>query len=88
MTGPCLGDSYIRFEVLCCIHITLLCLQHDLDDRPNMTSVFEMLSSETILPQPKEPSFLIEKVTIKGESILEMKTSTSYNEVSISTDAR
>ena len=54
-----------------------------------MASVVVMLSSETILAQPKEPGLLIEKVTIKGESILEMKTSTSYNEVSISTlDAR
>ncbi|KAG5020599.1 hypothetical protein JHK87_016454 [Glycine soja] len=61
----CLGDSYVISEALRCIHIGLLCVQHLPDDRPNMTSVVVMLSSESVLPQPKEPVFLTEKVSVE-----------------------
>ncbi|XP_061350104.1 G-type lectin S-receptor-like serine/threonine-protein kinase At4g27290 [Gastrolobium bilobum] len=73
-----LVDSCIVSEALSCIQIGLLCLQHHPDDRPNMTSVVVMLSSENALPQPKEPGFLIRKASIQGEH------SSSGNEVTIS----
>ena len=71
-------DSCIPSEAVRCIQIGLLCLQRDPRDRPNMTSVVVMLSSETTLPQPKEPGFLLEKVSYEGEQ------SFSINEVTIS----
>ena len=83
-----LRDSCILSEAVRCIQIGLLCLQRHPDDRPNMTSVVVMLSSENIVPQPKEPGFLIEKVSHEGEQSSGGKTS-SINEVTISLlDAR
>ncbi|XP_061350020.1 G-type lectin S-receptor-like serine/threonine-protein kinase At4g27290 [Gastrolobium bilobum] len=78
LIDKCLGDSCIISEALRCIQIGLLCLQHHPDDRPNMTSVVMMLSGENALPQPKEPAFLIRKVSIEGEH------SSSVNEVTVS----
>ncbi|KAL5147539.1 G-type lectin S-receptor-like serine/threonine-protein kinase [Glycine soja] len=78
----CLGDSYVISEALRCIHIGLLCVQHLPDDRPNMTSVVVMLSSESVLPQPKEPVFLTEKVSVEEHFGQKMYYST--NEVTIS----
>ncbi|KAI9079128.1 hypothetical protein K1719_038854 [Acacia pycnantha] len=73
---------YIESEVLRCIHIGLLCLQYHADDRPNMTSVVIMLNSEGVLPEPREPGFLLENIPIRGESS-NNNTSPSSNEVSI-----
>ncbi|KAL8058643.1 hypothetical protein ABFX02_03G033000 [Erythranthe guttata] len=45
-------------DMMKCIHIALLCVQPDADDRPTMASVAVMLGSSTItLPIPKEPGF-------------------------------
>ncbi|KEH19637.1 S-locus lectin kinase family protein [Medicago truncatula] len=74
----CLEDgSYIQSEVLRCIHIGLLCVQQYANDRPTMTSVLVMLTSDSTLPQPKEPIFLTDEFTS------EQKISYSTNEVSI-----
>ncbi|CAK9160390.1 unnamed protein product, partial [Ilex paraguariensis] len=53
-------DSCILPEIFRCIHVGLLCVQHLPEYRPNMSSVVLMLSSESVLPQPKQPGFLIE----------------------------
>ncbi|XP_057972645.1 G-type lectin S-receptor-like serine/threonine-protein kinase At4g27290 [Malania oleifera] len=44
-------------EMLRSIHVGLLCVQQEPDDRPNMSFAVLMLSSDTILPQPKKPGF-------------------------------
>ncbi|KAI9079180.1 hypothetical protein K1719_038906 [Acacia pycnantha] len=76
-----LGGSYNESEVLRCIHIGLLCVQHHHDDRPNITSVVVMLSSEGNLPQPKEPGFLLEKISTSSKT--GNNSSASVNEISI-----
>ena len=54
-----------------------------------MAFVVVMLSSEIALPKPKEPGFLLEIVTIKGESSFDNMPSSSTNEVTMSIlDAR
>ncbi|WJX31946.1 receptor protein-tyrosine kinase [Trifolium repens] len=64
-----LKESCIESEALHCIQIGLLCLQHHPENRPSMASVIVMLSSESVLScKPKEPSFLIKKLTAEGES--------------------
>ncbi|RDX66710.1 G-type lectin S-receptor-like serine/threonine-protein kinase, partial [Mucuna pruriens] len=78
----CLEDSYVISEALRCIQIGLLCVQHLPNDRPNMTSVVIMLTGEGDLPQPKEPVFLAEKVSIEEDSGQQICYST--NEVTIS----
>lgn len=45
-------------EALRWIHIALLCVQEDPNDRPNMSSVVLMVASKSVqLPQPSKPPF-------------------------------
>ncbi|KAK6917371.1 Serine-threonine/tyrosine-protein kinase, catalytic domain [Dillenia turbinata] len=56
----CLQDSYSRDEVTRCIHIGLLCVQEDAEDRPTMAMIVLMLNSPDVaLPQPHEPAFYL-----------------------------
>jgi hypothetical protein len=60
----CLGDSHSQqYEVLRCIHVSLLSVQQRLEDGPSMSPTVLMLGSESSLPQPKEPGFFIQKDT-------------------------
>lgn len=52
-----LSDSCHLYEVLRSIELGLLCVQRNPEDRLNMSSVVVMLSSESELPQPKQPGF-------------------------------
>ncbi|XXG69342.1 hypothetical protein AAC387_Pa06g2236 [Persea americana] len=54
-----LGDKCSRSEMLRIIHIGLLCVQEDASDRPTMSTVVLMLSSNsTTLYKPKQPAFV------------------------------
>ncbi|XP_052733748.1 G-type lectin S-receptor-like serine/threonine-protein kinase At4g27290 isoform X2 [Vigna angularis] len=83
LIDACLENSYDVFEVVRCIQIGLLCLQHHPNDRPNMTLVVVMLTSKNVLPEPKEPGFLIRRIS-KEEDSSNRQTSSSVNEASIS----
>lgn len=49
-------------EVVRCIHIGLLCVQEDPEDRPIMSSVVVLFRSEAIvLPQPGQPAFSVSR---------------------------
>ena len=61
LVDECLGNSCTLSEVLRCIHLSLLCVQHCPEDRPSMSSVVVVLGSESALPQPKKPGFFFEK---------------------------
>ncbi|KAI4342928.1 hypothetical protein MLD38_027491 [Melastoma candidum] len=53
-----LGDAYSVNEAIRCLHVGLLCVQDEPDDRPTMDSVLLMLSSDsTSLPMPLRPMF-------------------------------
>ncbi|KAK4562662.1 hypothetical protein RGQ29_005240 [Quercus rubra] len=55
---PILADSYLRNEVLRCLHIGLLCVQENPVDRPTMASIVLMLNSYSItLPSPQNPAY-------------------------------
>ncbi|XP_050218661.2 G-type lectin S-receptor-like serine/threonine-protein kinase At4g27290 [Mercurialis annua] len=69
-------------EVLRAMHVGLLCVQHNPEDRPNMSSVVLMLSSEGPLREPKEPGFFAERKLFEGES---PQTHDSVNELTITT---
>jgi len=80
-----LKDTCILHEALRCLQIGLICLQHLPVDRPNMTSVVVMLSSNSDLPQPREPSYLFTNVSNEIESSSsEKQISASTNKVTIS----
>ncbi|KAL6201082.1 hypothetical protein ACLB2K_024797 [Fragaria x ananassa] len=55
-----IGDSYSSSEVMKCVHIGLLCVQDNATDRPTITDIVLMLSSEIDGPKPKEPLFTIQ----------------------------
>ncbi|KAG7999037.1 hypothetical protein I3843_01G285900 [Carya illinoinensis] len=56
-------------EALRLIHIALLCVQEDPNDRPTMSLVVLMLASRSIyLPQPSAPPFSIARFTFSDQS--------------------
>ncbi|CAL2240451.1 unnamed protein product [Prunus armeniaca] len=56
-----LRDSCTISEVLRCLHVALLCVQRVPEDRPSMSSVVLMLSSDVTLPPPMQPGFYTER---------------------------
>ncbi|XP_022139507.1 G-type lectin S-receptor-like serine/threonine-protein kinase At4g27290 isoform X2 [Momordica charantia] len=81
LIDPSIGDSYALSEVLRCIHISLLCLQQHPEDRPIMSNVVLMLSSESALTQPKQPEFYMERDSFKVDSLLSRNESSTTNEL-------
>jgi hypothetical protein len=51
------GDLCTLSNVLGHIHVGSLCVQQRQEDRPNMSSVVQMFSSENLLPKPKQSGF-------------------------------
>uniref|UniRef100_A0A2N9J0N4 non-specific serine/threonine protein kinase n=1 Tax=Fagus sylvatica TaxID=28930 RepID=A0A2N9J0N4_FAGSY len=77
-----LMESCWTSEIVRCIHIGLLCVQEDPEDRPNMSSVVTLLGSESIaLPEPKHPAFAVARF-IQIDEFLE--TIPSINDLSLS----
>ncbi|KAK3424233.1 hypothetical protein EUGRSUZ_F01035 [Eucalyptus grandis] len=65
------ATPFIASQVERCIHVGLLCVQKLPGDRPTMSSVVFMLANEeAILPQPKQPSFFMERVPSSTEASL------------------
>ncbi|GLU23492.1 hypothetical protein SLE2022_394920 [Rubroshorea leprosula] len=81
LAAESLGECFTLSEVVRCIHISLLCLQQNPEDRPPMSSVVMMLGSEIKLPQPKQPGFLLEKTALEMDSSTSKHDSTSVNEI-------
>ncbi|KAL1219656.1 putative cysteine-rich receptor-like protein kinase 23 [Cardamine amara subsp. amara] len=58
LVDPSFGDNYQTDDVTRCIHIALLCVQEDVDDRPNMSEIVQMLTTSSItLAVPQQPGF-------------------------------
>ncbi|CAD6256541.1 unnamed protein product [Miscanthus lutarioriparius] len=56
-------------EIVRCINIALLCVQEHAADRPTMSHVVSMLSSESMtLPEPKHPAYFHIRVTTEEVS--------------------
>ncbi|KAF3959141.1 hypothetical protein CMV_016020 [Castanea mollissima] len=77
-------DSCNPTEVLRSIQVGLLCVQKSPEHRPTMCNVVLMLSSETALPQPKEPSFLNERHVSRVDSSRRKHEGRSNNGLTIS----
>ncbi|KAG2240442.1 hypothetical protein Bca52824_090760 [Brassica carinata] len=59
LVDPAIGRNYQSDEVTRCIHIALLCVQENPEDRPMLSAIILMLNSNTItLPAPRLPSFI------------------------------
>ncbi|KAI8004178.1 G-type lectin S-receptor-like serine/threonine-protein kinase [Camellia lanceoleosa] len=73
-------ESCYLTEVLRSIHIGLLCVQESPEDRPSMSSVVVMLSSDGALPQAKQPGFFTERNVLKTGF---QETTTTANEITV-----
>lgn len=91
-----LRESYTPNEVMRCIHIGLLCVQEDPEERPTMASIVIMLDSYTVtLPVPNQPAFVPQSGTDQNMPRLQFSQSTTnsiskpVNEMSVGeTDPR
>nr|GMD83082.1 putative receptor-like protein kinase At4g00960 [Ipomoea batatas] len=83
---PALGESYAINEVVQCVHIGLLCVQEDADERPTMTDVMLMLNSYSTNNwlTPHQPAFYRSSGNEKMLREIKLDQSMSVNEVSIS----
>ena len=64
LLDPTLGGSYLRNEVISCLHIGLLCVQDDPVDRPTIASIVLMLNSSSVtLPAPQQPAYFFSSAT-------------------------
>lgn len=72
-----LADSCSLQEVTRCLHIGLLCVQDHAADRPTMSTVVLMLSSEIDCPQPKRPTFTFQ--SLAGSSDLRSQSDYVYS---------
>ncbi|KAF8023943.1 hypothetical protein BT93_F1216 [Corymbia citriodora subsp. variegata] len=83
-----LCDSAIEPQVERCIHVGLLCVQKFPADRPAMSTVASMLLSEgTVLPQPKQPGFFMERSPENSSSTPNGEDIYTYGAVSITMPA-
>ncbi|KAI4371679.1 hypothetical protein MLD38_010005 [Melastoma candidum] len=53
-------------EVIRCIQVSLLCVQDQASDRPNMAAVIPMLTGEFELPRPKQPGFTFQSIEVQS----------------------
>ncbi|CAA2958352.1 cysteine-rich receptor kinase 10 [Olea europaea subsp. europaea] len=73
-----LQNSYARNEVIRCIQIGLLCVQEDVDERPNMASILLTLNSySATLAVPGKPAFFIHSRTHNMPKVQDSDKSTS-----------
>ncbi|CAH9133658.1 unnamed protein product [Cuscuta epithymum] len=77
------GESSPLPDIAKCIHIALLCVQHNVAHRPTMTAVVQMLSNLSMsLPVPSVPGFSVHSSVTSSESSTSLQF--SKNEMSIS----
>ncbi|CAH9059510.1 unnamed protein product [Cuscuta europaea] len=77
------GESSPLHDITKCIHIALLCVQHNVAYRPTMTTVVQMLSNLSMsLPVPSVPGFSFHSNVTSSESSSSLQI--SRNEMSIS----
>ncbi|CAN6348142.1 unnamed protein product [Urochloa humidicola] len=70
-------------EMMKCINIALLCVQENAADRPTMSNVVSMLSSEsTTLPEPKHPAYF--HIRVETEEVSIVIEPSSLNNVTMS----
>ncbi|KAF8085884.1 hypothetical protein N665_0643s0013 [Sinapis alba] len=61
LIDPIIIDDCNMSEVVRCIHIGLLCVQEDPVERPTFSTIFVMLTSQTVtLPVPRQPDFFVQ----------------------------
>ena len=66
---PVILEECFENQIRRCVHIGLLCVQDHANDRPSVSTVIWMLSTENSnLPEPKQPAFIARRVSPDAES--------------------
>ncbi|GKV30855.1 hypothetical protein SLEP1_g39627 [Rubroshorea leprosula] len=88
LMDPSLREDCNEGQALRCIQVALLCVQDDAADRPTMTEVVFMLSSETaVVPNPRQPIFVVKRFSESLASSSNQGTG-SNNELTITFEGR
>ncbi|CAD5328790.1 unnamed protein product [Arabidopsis thaliana] len=75
LVDPLIANNCQNSEVVRCIHIGLLCVQEDPAKRPTISTVFMMLTSNTVtLPVPRQPGFFIQSSPVKDPTDSDQST--------------
>ncbi|XP_029122692.1 G-type lectin S-receptor-like serine/threonine-protein kinase At4g03230 isoform X2 [Elaeis guineensis] len=83
LIDPSLGDSWSYSEVLRIIKVGLLCVQEFPTDRPSMSLVVSMLTSDANVPVPKQAAFFGRRSHSDSISSTESKETWSANGLTI-----
>ncbi|EOA24158.1 hypothetical protein CARUB_v10017391mg, partial [Capsella rubella] len=77
LVDPSFHDNYRIKEVSRCIHIALLCLQEEADDRPTMSAIVQMLTTSSMaLAVPQRPGFFFRNKYEQG-GLVDLSINTS-----------
>ncbi|XP_051125194.1 uncharacterized protein LOC127247411 [Andrographis paniculata] len=86
LIDPSIYDSDMVTEIVRCAHVGLLCVQESAHDRPSISTVVSMLSSEiSELPNPMKPAFIVNRWSSSGAESSERSTAgmLSVNDISV-----
>lgn len=78
-----LGETCILREVVRSLHVGLLCVQQTPNDRPTMSTVNLMLSSDTALPPPTQPGFYTARSATDPDSSSSGNDLSAANEMTV-----
>ncbi|KAI3893841.1 hypothetical protein MKW92_017579 [Papaver armeniacum] len=79
-----LSEHKYEVDIMRCIHVGLLCVQESAKDRPTMSIVLSMLTSEIAnLPPPRQPAFIEREVSSTSRSFPETPKPFSINNLTI-----
>ncbi|XP_023758947.2 receptor-like serine/threonine-protein kinase SD1-8 [Lactuca sativa] len=79
-----IGTKFSINEVLRCIQIGLLCVQELPKDRPKMSEVMLLLSSETVgMSPPKHPGFFFRNENLEPETSSKKDDSMTVNQITL-----
>ncbi|KAK9989548.1 hypothetical protein SO802_029787 [Lithocarpus litseifolius] len=85
LVDPLLDDVSSDRAALKYVNIGLLCVQENAADRPTMSDVVAMLSSESMaLPYPKQPAFLMMRSVMKANPGISRTEICSVNHATVS----
>ncbi|XP_021749908.1 G-type lectin S-receptor-like serine/threonine-protein kinase At4g27290 [Chenopodium quinoa] len=79
---PSIRNPNYEYEMHRSIHLGLLCVQQNPEERPSMSFVTAMLSGDSQLPEPKEPGFYFQR-NMPHNSVSSNAHSSSNNEITM-----
>lgn len=78
-----IANSLNLAELLRSVHVGLLCVQKNPEDRPSMSSVVMMLGNEGVRPEAKQPGFFPESNAFAPQSSTSTDAACSITDMTI-----